>query len=302
MKRPVATVMDADLCAGCGLCLRVCPSGTLSLLEGKARVTGERCLGCGHCQAVCPTGAARVEGLKELEFRTFSPDRSWLPPGQADPAQLLRLMQSRRSCRNYRERPVPRQLLEDLAAAGQAAPSGTNSQLWTFTILPTRAAVLALGRRVGDFFADLNRLAAKAWLRRGLKLLGRPQLEAYHRDHHQSVAQALEEWRNTGRERLFHGAPAVILVGSRPGGSCPAEDALLASQNILLAAHALGLGTCLVGFAVEALKRRPAIKAYLGLSPGEAVHAVIALGYPDESYARQAGRWPLEPRWWEPPE
>ncbi|MBI4800459.1 MAG: nitroreductase family protein [Desulfarculus sp.] len=302
MKRAVATVIDPDLCTGCGLCLAVCPSGTLSLVEGKARVTGERSLGCGHCQAVCPTGAARVEGLEELSFHSFTPDRAWLPPGQGDPAQLVRLMLSRRSCRNFQERRVPRELLEDLVRAGQAAPSGTNSQHWTFTILPHRQAVLALGRRVGDFFAELNRLAAKAWLRQGLRLLGRPQLDNYYRDHYQSVSQAMEEWRTTGRERLFHGAPAAILVGSRPGGSCPAEDALLASQNILLAAHALGLGTCLVGFAVEALKRRPDLKPHLGLPPQETVHAVIALGFPAERYARQAGRWPLEPRWWEPPE
>lgn len=115
------------------------------------------------------------------------------------------------------------------------------------------------------------------------------------------MAQALEEWRSTGRERLFHGAPAAILVGSRPGGSCPAADALLASQNILLAAHVLGLGSCLVGFVVEAMRRRPAIAAGLGLPPEETVHAVIALGYPAEGYARQAGRWPLAPCWIEPP-
>jgi nitroreductase/NAD-dependent dihydropyrimidine dehydrogenase PreA subunit len=300
VKRPVATVIDQELCNGCGLCLTVCPSGTLSLVDGKARVTGDRSLGCGHCQAICPTGAARVIGLEEPEFASFTPDRAWLPPGQGDPAQLARLLLSRRSCRNYQERPVPRELLADLVRLGQAAPSGTNSQLWTFTILPERAAVLDLGQAVGQFFADLNRLAAKTWLRQGLRLLGRPQLYNYHRDHLQSVAQALEEWRLSGRERLFHGAPAAILVGSRPGGSCPAEDALLASQNILLAAHVLGLGTCLVGFVVEAFKRRPALKARLGLDPRETVHAVIALGYPAERYARQAGRWPLAPRWFQP--
>ena len=42
----------------------------------------------------------------------------------------------------------------------------------------------------------------------------------------------------------------VRFVATAPGASSPKEDALLASQNILLAAHAMGLGTCLIGFAV----------------------------------------------------
>ena len=286
------TVIDREACVGCGLCVRVCPSATLALVEGKAAVVGDRSLGCGHCQAVCPTGAVTVAGLdpEQQRFASFSADPRWLAPGGADPAQLARLMQSRRSCRNYQERPVSLELLQDLVKFGLAAPSGTNSQLWSFTILPDRAAVLALARGVGDFFTALNRTAGRAWLRRGLALLGRRELADYHRDHYQSVERAMREWAETGRERLFHNAPAAILVGSLPGASCPAEDALLASQNILLGAHALGLGSCLVGFVVEALRRRADLRALAGLEAGERPHAVIALGWPDESYARLSGR------------
>lgn len=292
MRRGVTTVIDQEACVGCGLCLRVCPTGALGLVEGKAAVVGDHSLGCGHCQAVCPTGAVTVTDLDPSQqvFASFDADPRWLAPGQADPAQLVRLMQSRRSCRNYQERPVPRELLYDLVKIGLSAPSGTNSQLWSFTILPDRAAVLALAQGVGDFFAGLNRLASKAWLRQGLALIGRRELADYHRDHLESVERSLREWAETGREKLFHNAPAAILVSSLPGASCPAEDALLASQNILLGAHALGLGACLVGFVVEALRRRPELKAKAGLEAQETLHAVIALGWPDESYARLAGR------------
>jgi nitroreductase len=52
----------------------------------------------------------------------------------------------------------------------------------------------------------------------------------------------------------------------------------------------MGLGTCLIGFAVEAMKRDVTIKKYLGIPDNERVYSVIALGYPDEKYQRTAGR------------
>ncbi len=104
------------------------------------------------------------------------------------------------------------------------------------------------------------------------------------------MKEALQEWEQHGRDRLFHGATAVIVVGSKPGGSCPLEDAMLASQNILLGAHSMGLGTCLIGFAVAALQNDPAVKKFLKIPDEESVYAVIAMGYPDEKYQGLTGR------------
>jgi nitroreductase len=270
----------------------VCPSRTLSLQDGKAVVTGDRSLGCGHCAAVCPVEAVRVGALDPggLRFNTFTCRGEWLPYGGCDPGELVRLMASRRSCRCFEERPVERPLLEDLVRIGATAPSGTNDQPWAFTVLPDRAAVMRLGNAVGAFFKRLNRMAANPLLRNGLRLVRRPELADYYRDYHQSVSEGLADWEGRGLDRLFHGATAAILVGSRPGASCPAEDSLLATQNILLGAHALGLGSCLIGFAVSAMQKDGRIQEALNIPREETVHAVIALGRPAVSYRRPAGR------------
>ncbi|CAO0821255.1 hypothetical protein DFAR_2210063 [Desulfarculales bacterium] len=49
-----------------------------------------------------------MEGLKELDFAGFTPYLAWLSPGQGNAAQLVRIMISRRSRRNFQNRPVPR--------------------------------------------------------------------------------------------------------------------------------------------------------------------------------------------------
>lgn len=302
MAQRVTTVIDPELCTGCGLCVAVCPAETISLQGGKAAVTGDRSLGCGHCQAVCPVGAVRVGSLdpEQARFSSFSPDPRWLPFGQGDPAQLVRLMASRRSCRNYRARPVPRELLADLVKIAVTAPSGSNSQAWSFTVLATREQVLSLAEGIGRVMQRFNRLAERAWLRRLLRLAGRPELDDYYREHHQSVARGLRRWREEGRDMLFHGAPAAVVVGSLPGASCPAEDALLACGHLLLGAHVLGLGSCLIGYAATVLQRSPGLRAGLGLAPEEEVHAVVALGWPAETYQAQTGRRCPALRWLPP--
>ncbi|MFC1513199.1 nitroreductase family protein [Thermodesulfobacteriota bacterium] len=292
MGRPVSTLIDADLCTGCGLCVAVCPADTIELKDGKAVVSGAHSIACGHCAAICPTKAIRVGEIdpQSLHFTTFAMDESWLAPGEFAIAELVRLMASRRSCRNYTNEPVSKEILADLVKIGATAPSGTNSQRWTFTILSQRAEVKALGNQIALYFEKLNRWASNPLLRFLTRLIGKPALADYYHRHYPSVQKSLREWHEQGRDRLFHDATAAILIGSRSGASCPAEDALLASQNILLAAHAMGLGTCLIGFAVEALARDSQCKKILQLPTDEPVYAVIGLGYPREPYQRLTGR------------
>jgi ferredoxin len=101
IERPVTTVIDAEKCTGCGLCVEICPSGTISMRGEKAAVTGDRSLSCGHCAAVCPAEAITVKAIdpEASRYASFSADSRRLPEGAFDTGQLVRLMASRRSCR-----------------------------------------------------------------------------------------------------------------------------------------------------------------------------------------------------------
>ena len=301
IDRRVTTIIDQEKCNGCELCVKVCPNETISMQGDKAVVTGDRSLQCGHCAAVCPVDAVKVAAIdrKSLNFNNFDLKNIWLPHGAFDTSRLVQLMASRRSCRNYTEQTVDRSMLEDLVKIGTTAPSGTNCQHWTFTILPERAAVIEFAQHIASFFKRLNRAAEKTLMRKALKLIGKPKLEHYYQDYYLSVKEGLVAWEQYQRDLLFHGAPAVIVVASKPGGSCPMEDAMLASQNILLAAHSMGLGSCLIGFAVEAMQYDRSLKKLLQIPDEETVYAVIALGYPDEEYQGLTGRKKVVMRYFE---
>jgi len=63
-KQPIPLI-DPARCDGCGLCVRVCPTGALAVQDGKAVVaTPEVCNYTGLCEAACPTGA--IQRLFEI--------------------------------------------------------------------------------------------------------------------------------------------------------------------------------------------------------------------------------------------
>jgi nitroreductase/NAD-dependent dihydropyrimidine dehydrogenase PreA subunit len=301
INRKVTTRIDPNLCTGCGLCIDVCPSETISINNDVAVVSGSESLNCGHCAAICPHGAITVSGIDPSMsiFKSFRPDNQWIPHGQYDTASLVNLMRSRRSCRNFNNEPVARDCLEDLVKIGTTAPSGSNCQMWTFTILPNSESVKMFGERIGLFFRNLNKMARKFWLRKALRLIGKPELHDYYHNYYESVQTALSEWDSTGRDKLFHGATAAIVVSSKNKASCPAEDALLATQNILLGAHSMGLGTCLIGFAIAAMRNDESIKKMIHIPYDETPYSVIAIGHPVEKYQFVTGRKPVTVRYTE---
>lgn len=284
-------IIDQQQCTGCGWCVAVCPHSVFEVEEGKVHIIGASCMECGHCQAICPAQCITVTTIVEnLELQHIQEKKGVLSLSKLSPAKVVQLMRSRRSCRNYTEKKVPVSLLQDLVKIGITAPSGTNSQGWGFILAPDRQEVEKIGAKTAAFYKKTNRLARNPLLRMLVKLFGDDSLGIYYRKYYHSIEDGLRRWQEQGEDLLFHGATAAILVTGKKDASCPAEDALLATQNILLAAHSLGLGSCLIGFVVEAAKRDKMLRKALQVSENDDLYSVIALGYPAEKYVRPAGR------------
>lgn len=93
---------------------------------------------------------------------------------------------------------------------------------------------------------------------------------------------------NQAAERsLFYGAPALICVCTPVNGSGQLDAGLL-GENMMLAAQALGLGTCCLGGPVRFLVSNEKCKFFLDrldIPADYKLNYILAIGYPDEQPA-----------------
>jgi nitroreductase len=194
-----------------------------------------------------------------------------------------RVILERRSVRKYTDEQVPENLVRRVLEAGRFAPSAGNSQPWKFIVIRDQALIDRIERDVRRFCKVMAVLLdwresplgrRIPWLMSQVFIRVRPNdLQAMPYSAIIGIARGLFT--------AFHGAPTVIFIlKDRRGASRPEVDVGCSGQNMVLAAHSLGLGTCWVGFVKPLKYYGPLWKRRLGVRWPYDFCEAIALGYP----------------------
>ena len=272
-------VINKKKCTLCGRCVDICPKDVIRIDGNEIDAAGDNCILCSHCYAVCPHNAVEFDPdlLSSPLFKTF---RYKEKISHGVPDDLVNILRSRRSVRKYTDKPVPQDIIDDLIEFAVTAPSGSNCQLWEFSVINGRDKVWELATDIKKFFIRLNHIAENPVIRYVSAPFNGGALLKYYRDHMDSVKTAIEA-SEKGIDMLFHSAPCVIIIHDNGEGSTPVEDAQFAGYNIAILAHTLKLGTCFIGYAVESLNRMGEVKKRYMIPEKNRVRAVLTLGYPD---------------------
>lgn len=273
--------VDLEKCTSCGDCTLAC-SPSILVGEGETiRVVGEEhCILCGNCLALCPAGAISVDGLNPEELPDIPQDMG------LSPRSVAAFLRSRRSCRVFAEKEVPRQVLEKLIDTARYAPTGHNSQNFEFIVIQDRELIRRIAGRTAVFYGNLH------------KMLNAPEvkLPAWLQTHMRGI-RLNWEYHLAGKDRIFHNAPALILVHALAENSSSAQNCHLAMAHVMLEAHALGLGTCIIGFFLTAAERDPSIIKVLEIPPENKIFTCCTVGYPVLKFRRLVPRKPAAVRW-----
>ena len=166
---------------------------------------------------------------------------------EAELNPVVGAIMGRRSVRKYLDRPVEHEKLMTLARCAINAPSGMNAQPWLVRVVEDQKLI-----------NDVTEVYKKA--------------------------NAEQVKRDADFKNMFRNAPNLICVctPAKGGGQL---DAGLLGENVMLAAQALGLGTCCLGGPVRFLKSNADARFFLerlDIPADYELNYIIAVGYPDE--------------------
>ncbi len=270
----VQFTVDETRCERCRLCAAICPGRVFSWVDETIAVNQPaRCIGCGHCVAICPTGAFDHRALAREKFLEADGDRG------IDRQQLSQWFLRRRSCRLFTDELLSKQTLEQLIDQARYAPTPTNSRNVRFLVLNDKEAIGQLARWTTAYYLRLERRLANPLIRLAISMtVGFKTVRAY-RYHFPMIAEVFRDTQN-GEDRLFYGAPAVIIACASGMPHIAVASCNQSAMQLMLAAEAAELGTCFNGYALTALFRRKNIRKKIGIPQGYTPGAVLAVGRP----------------------
>ena len=192
-----------------------------------------------------------------------------------------RVILRRRSVRLYKKAQVPEFMVKRILEAGRFAPSAGNCQPWKFVVVREPEIIDGITETVigicKTFRAVLDyRRPGFSWLRP----LAKAFIRLRHSDLHPVPFGAINLIADR-RLGLYHGAPTVVFIFKDVRGvSSPELDCGIAGQNMVLAAHSMGLGTCWVGFAKLAFERTDEWRRRLNIEYPYKFGSSLAIGWP----------------------
>jgi nitroreductase len=201
---------------------------------------------------------------------------------------LFEAIQGRKSIRKFKRTPVPDEDIKKILDAGRRAPSSNNTQPWSFIVIKDKALLAQMADAAREMvdrmipFAEDEKQAQRLAAYKGV-------FYTFFENAPVVIAVFMEGY-DAGTDRLLarmrYSSEDVRRLRPLPG----LQSVSAAIQNILLAVHALGYGSC---WMTGPLVAQEAFETILDYGKDKAMVALLPIGVPDENPSAR-NRKPLE--------
>jgi len=175
--------------------------------------------------------------------------------------EVIKTILNRRSVRNYSDKQIKEEDLDLIIKAGLYAPTAHNQQAWHFTIVQDKQLIDNLNQASKDEMLKLED----------------------------------DYLKNLGSDEnfnIFYNSPTIIVISGEKSAPIARADCAAATENMLIAAESLNIGTCWIGL-VAFLFRSVKVQEYeklLEIPEGYEPYYAVAIGYKTKENEQAAPR------------
>ena len=172
--------------------------------------------------------------------------------------EVIEAIMTRRSVRKFKKQQIPDETLETIIRAGTFAPSALALQPWAFVVVQDQ-----------KFLDRVSKYCI-------------PILLSHMKGAHDGLSDLFRSLLESKDYSIYYNAPTVIMIIGKTKSRFREIDCSLCAENMMLAAHSLGIGSCWVGstdVAYDNVELMTGFKIPEGYSPV----GTIAFGFPAET-------------------
>ncbi len=286
--------VDEDKCNKCGLCIDNCPLRCWGKNDEGFPIFEENheCFSCYNCKVACPNDAVNIIESYHVDDGFWKTEPHPLPaemPREAKDAEgnptgwneIEKAIFTRRSVRNYKDKPIPKSLIERVLEAGRFAPSAGNCQPWRFIVITDKAIISEIDKVTKNLLKNLYNMYKNDTSVQGLaSMVEGPPLSVSAFDPRVMLG-GFGTLAKHGELFPSMDAPVVILLlaDERSIGD-PQLNLGICGQNMNLVANSIGIKACWNGFMAAGVNFFQPIKKKLGIEKPWTVASSMCLGYP----------------------
>ena len=281
--------VNHEICKACAFCADVCPNLLIDLSAEKKIYFTESfdslCMSCGHCMAICPSTAIQIKGL------SYENDFFELENKDKESDSFQHIIQKRRAIRKYKNKPIPKEILDKIVTDMSFAPVGfTPSSLEILVINDSQLIQNSVPKIVAvyeKFLKWMKNPIMRFFIRRNA---GEENFASL-KDHIVPIFDSkMDKIKNEGIDPIYRNAPCVIIIHADKSAGNASEDGIIALTYGFLAAESYGLGTCPISLIPPALNFDENIKNDFSIPEKNKVITAFVVGYPKYKYKRAIKR------------
>ena len=286
--------INEEICSHCKLCIQVCPCNCIEAnAQDETIFIAEResiCLKCVQCMAICRSKAVQIDGL------SYSEDLFDLPEYSFNEKDFLNFLSARRSVRNFKDKPVPDEMIQKILESVWYAPFGSHPEKVQITVINNRKKIEESLPYISKFMDGIVSMIENPIASFFAKRIAGKETFNTVKNHLYPISK-LGNYKLEYGDRISRGAPAVIIFHAEKGAEAHTNNSLIYSTYAMLAAHSLGLGATMIEIISAAINKVKEVRNIFQIpEENEAVMSVI-IGYPKYKYKRGVKRAMQEIDW-----